>query len=533
MPLIEADETFAEMEHAIGEAEREVLMAYWTLAPHLELASDRQGSWEDLLSRAARRGVKFRILLADFDPVFTQHLHRNAWDTFHRLRGINRSDDKASGAVEVICSRNPARPNLAERLAGHVLTPFELRKVARRLNREAAGNAERAVAIEQSLPGLWHHLKRKGARFSVRFPRPVRALPGSHHEKLCIVDRTVAFAGGLDIGERRYDTADHEDDSPWHDLACRIEGPVVGNLLGHFIDRWNSEVEAFRRHVGTLPRRSADILDQSGKLSELHHAATGRHATDGQGDVAVAFSPVRTPRNGNGSPPDIATAVAETIRSARRFIYIESQYLREPAVVYWLTEAANRHPELEVILLLPLAPERLSPDGEWSRATRHGHWLQQRNVERLREALGARFGVFTLLSCQPSRPEDATEDTALGARSIYVHAKVVIADDRMAMIGSANLNGRSFRLDTETALVWKEGDAVRAFRERLWRHHLDSAMPDTFDPLTQSGLELWNKASERNSQAATDDRPGFCVAFEPAWLARNARRSRLIRNRFV
>ena len=117
-PLIEADETFAEIERAIDTAEREVLMAYWTLAPHLELVSRRQGNWEDLLTRAAQRGVAFHILLADFDPVFTVQLHRDAWETFHRLRAIDARDDVATGTVQAVCSRNLALPNLLERLAG-------------------------------------------------------------------------------------------------------------------------------------------------------------------------------------------------------------------------------------------------------------------------------------------------------------------------------------------------------------------------------------------------------------------------------
>ncbi|MDF1735299.1 MAG: phospholipase D family protein [Minwuia sp.] len=532
-PLIEADETFAAIEQAIETAEHEVLMAYWTLAPHLALVSGKRGNWEDLLARAAQRGVAFRILLADFDPVFTVQLHRDAWETYHRLRAIDSRDEVVAGTLQAVCSRNLATPNLPERLAGQIVARFELREIARLLNKEAEGDRDTARQIDQTIPGLWHHLKLNGSRFDKGPTRLIRPLPGSHHEKLCIVDRKTAFTGGLDIGERRYDTADHEDDTPWHDLACRVEGPVVDSLLRHFIERWNAEVGQFRTYIAELPQRPGIDVGLSGQLSELKPLESVSTGSGGIGEVATAFSPVRNGQSMESECADIATAVASTIGAAREFIYIESQYLREARVADWLIRSAERYPGIEIIVLLPIAPDRLSPDDEWSSATRHGHWLQWRNIERLRQRLGARFGVFTLLSRQPRTDDDAPEDTALGARSIYVHAKTIIVDDALAMIGSANLNGRSFSLDTETALVWREADAVRDFRERLWRHHLEEAMPPAFDPREASGLELWNRVAAENQRAEIQDRKGFIVEFAREWASRNARRSRLIRSRFV
>lgn len=532
-PLIEADETFAAMERAIDGAAQEVFMAYWTLAPYLPLVTDQQDDWTDLLTRAAQRGVCFRILLADFDPVFTLALHRDAWQTFHRLRAIAEDQAIAPGIMQAICSRNLALPNLAERLAGHALAQLKLRSIARNLNDESDGEPDTAQAMHRTVPGLWPHLKLDGNRFHTRFPRPIRALPGSHHEKLCIVDRRIAFVGGLDIGENRYDTAEHQDDAPWHDLACRVEGPAVARLTDHFIARWNTERQDYCAYVDKLPDHAdrdslrLDVLDALAETeSDTAHSA-------GAGEVAVASSPVRRRGRRDDDPCDIAAAVEQVISAAKRFIYVENQFLREGRVVDWIMKAADRHPDLEVVVLLPIAPERLDPDGNWNAASRHGHWLQLRNIQRLQNTLADRFGVFTLLSRQKERADDQAEDIGLGARSVYVHAKAIIVDDRIAMIGSANLNGRSFSLDTETALVWREADGVRTFRERLWRHHLADMLPDGFDPMHASGLALWNLASARNRVARTADRPGFAVALEMDWAKANTRRCRLIRNRFV
>lgn len=64
---------------------------------------------------------------------------------------------------------------------------------------------------------------------------------------------------------------------------------------------------------------------------------------------------------------------------------------------------------------------------------------------------------------------------------IYVHAKILIVDDRLIRVGSSNMNNRSMRLDTEcdvcidTALATNAGrqDAILAIRDDLIAEHLD------------------------------------------------------------
>jgi phospholipase D1/2 len=57
-------------------------------------------------------------------------------------------------------------------------------------------------------------------------------------------------------------------------------------------------------------------------------------------------------------------------------------------------------------------------------------------------------------------------------RIIYVHAKLLIADDRVVQLGSANLWPPSYSRDSElNVTVWDEALAVDT-RRRLWREHL-------------------------------------------------------------
>ncbi|WP_417517514.1 phospholipase D-like domain-containing protein [Minwuia sp.] len=540
-PLIEAEETYAAIERAIAEAEREVFMAYWSLAPDLDLVTDRADDWEALLEGALQRGIRFNILLADFDPVFTFPMHRDAWRTFWRLSGLARAEGVKAGALQVICSQNPARPNLPERIMGNLAATGEIASIVDRLNDEyAAGNAA-PEDILKTVPGMWRHLDIRDGRMVRRWFRPAELLPGSHHEKLCIVDRDVAFVGGLDIGERRFDTLDHDSDFPWHDLACRVEGPAVDLLTAHFIDRWNVELADFHRYLDRLPEHGPAIGFPRDHLHELEDAPR-RGGPDmatwqGSGEVAVIASSARN--EGPGGPAGdldighLPDGVRDLILRAERFIYIETQFLREPLVADWLIRAAEQHPELEVIILVPRAPEILEPDGDWSIATKHGQWLQYRSIDRLKQALGARFGAYTLVSRQHEEPDDEPEHTALGAKGVYVHAKTIIVDDLHAMVGSANLNGRSFRLDTETAILWTQPDAVRHFRQRLWQLHLGTLLPDSHDPLETPSLPVWNRAAEANARARTEHRPGFAIPFRDEWASLNAVKSRLIRDRYV
>jgi phosphatidylserine/phosphatidylglycerophosphate/cardiolipin synthase-like enzyme len=98
---------------------------------------------------------------------------------------------------------------------------------------------------------------------------------------------------------------------------------------------------------------------------------------------------------------------------------------------------------------------------------------------------------------------------------IYVHAKAVVIDDVWAMVGSANLNRRSWTHDSEVAcaVVDQEhdprrptdpgglGDGARVFarqlRLRLWREHLGLAddAARLLDPV--AGFELWRETAAR------------------------------------
>ena len=114
-----------------------------------------------------------------------------------------------------------------------------------------------------------------------RHPSGISDLLWSHHEKLVIIDQITAYVGGLDLCWGRWDTHEHplveeSNDTqryywpgidyannrindfskvreylkenvdrtqkprmPWHDVHCRLIGPVVNDIARHFVQRWN------------------------------------------------------------------------------------------------------------------------------------------------------------------------------------------------------------------------------------------------------------------------------------------------------
>jgi phosphatidylserine/phosphatidylglycerophosphate/cardiolipin synthase-like enzyme len=122
-------------------------------------------------------------------------------------------------------------------------------------------------------------------------------------------------------------------------------------------------------------------------------------------------------------------------------------------------------------------------------------------------------GLFTLAKQEPVKPPEMqfeeSRGTAFGSGVIHIHSKLVIADDDLCILSSANINGRSFEWDTELGFIWHEqGDAIREFRRRLWWQLFGGSLPDKLD------LEGWRDAARYNSGAQPEERKGFVLPYQ-------------------
>jgi len=278
---------------------------------------------------------------------------------------------------------------------------------------------------------------------------------GSHHQKVIVVDDQVAFVGGLDFTTGRWDTPEHRPDDPrrvgpsgeshgpFHDVQVVLSGPAAA-LLGDLArDRW-------WRARG---ERLAPVVVDGDPWPE------GLEADIQNARVAIARTEPR-------SPPEVEVREVEelyltSIAAARRWIYIESQYLTSAAVADAISRRLDESDGPEVVVVLPRDSSG---------------WLEQGTMDVLRARVLRRLrslpGNRRLRVYYPVVRHDAEQTP------IYVHSKVMVIDDALVRVGSSNISNRSMGLDTECDLAVEAGDdallqaMVAGLRQRLLAEHL-------------------------------------------------------------
>lgn len=536
-PLIGGQETFAAIEMAISKARKTVHMAYWTLDPAMKASSKvKAETLTDLMRDVIDRGVKLRIVVADFDPVIGTFFHLDAWKSYRKLIAIGDGlNEETRANLSVMCSRHDTRWGPLGRTAAQPILRYTLAEKIEAIN--ALKSAKERKGYLEAAPGLWPFISFDGETVSARAVAFPGFFPAAHHEKLCVIDDEIVFLGGLDINAKRNDDWDHENGFPWHDVACRLEGPVAKFFASHFRCRWNEEREASLAFLknATPPNGVAPLPAGSG-IPELPTEISDSDAiADG-----IEVKPMRTlsrqnrswfSRSPRAQITEIKKSYLELFEGAEDFIYIENQYIRSTDIAEALAKQARQKKALELILCLPLIPEDAFVEDEPNIATRHGQYLREKNTDLLYDAFGDRIGIFCMqMPYEEKLPDPETDDPEHVIRNtVYIHAKTMICDDKVAIIGSANLNDRSLVTDTETAIAWRGGTSVKDYRVRLWEHALDI---DTSD-WTEHHLEKWKRIARANAKGEPEERSGFIVPLPRHHLDAHARRSWLVPDELV
>ncbi|MEV4599768.1 phospholipase D-like domain-containing protein [Amycolatopsis sp. NPDC049253] len=255
-----------------------------------------------------------------------------------------------------------------------------------------------------------------------------------HHEKLVVVDDAVAFVGGVDFTALEGDRHDSPDHPPrpigWHDLAARLEGPVVADVAEHFRQRW-TEVAGEDLPRPEVPRPAGDS-----DVQLLRTVPDHTYAFAPRGEFTILDSYLRA------------------LRSARRLVYVENQFLWSPEIIEVLLAKLRDPPDerFRVVLVLVL-PRKPSNGADTTRG-------------QLGRLIDADDGNHRLLATTISAHDGES------AAPVYVHAKLGIVDDEWLTVGSANLNEHSLFNDTEVNITTDDRALVRATRLRLWSEHL-------------------------------------------------------------
>jgi phosphatidylserine/phosphatidylglycerophosphate/cardiolipin synthase-like enzyme len=309
----------------------------------------------------------------------------------------------------------------------------------------------------------------------MRHPRIHTKLDGrhppaaSHHQKIVSIDDGFAFCGGIDMTGDRWDTRAHADADPgrhrpggqpympWHDATMALSGDAARALADVARDRWH--------RAGGRPKQP---------LETAHDAWPDTiEATFCDIDVGIA----RTMPTHDDEPGihEIEALFVAQIASAKRFIYMESQYFASRKVAEALAARLDEVNGPEVVIVNPFTAQG---------------WLEPIAMDtaraRLMEALRRHDHDGRLRMYHPV--------TTTG-EPIYVHAKITIVDDTQLRVGSANLNNRSMRLDTECDIVVDADrnddpvlrDTIANLRHDLIAEHLDTSIETIAATLADTG----------------------------------------------
>jgi phospholipase D1/2 len=278
---------------------------------------------------------------------------------------------------------------------------------------------------------------------------------GSHHQKIVVVDDALAFSGGIDLTGHRWDTSAHRLDEParvnangtpydpYHEVQAMVDGAAAVSLGDLVRDRWHALGETPRPRGSTPPR---DLWPDD-VVADLV-------------DVDVAISRTMPASEPQPEIRECEQLFVDSIAAAERSIYIESQYFTNDMLGQALADRLRDPDGPEVIAVIP---------------KECSGWLEQQTMGVLRDEVlrhlttADRYNRLRVVYPAASRARNV---------STFVHSKVMIVDDRLVRIGSANLSRRSMGVDSECDLAAeasadpRQRAGIQRIRDRLIGEHL-------------------------------------------------------------
>ncbi len=228
----------------------------------------------------------------------------------------------------------------------------------------------------------------------IGFKRIDSTLNYRNHRKIVVVDGKVGFTGGINVSDKYINGDPHL--GRWHDLHVRLEGPVVASLNAVFIMDW------------FYGGQENELLDKIYLPPPREVGASVAQIVQSGPDTKFA---------------SVQQQYFHLINRADRYIYIANSYvIPGEAILMALKTAALSGIDVQLLL----------PEKSDSNLVK---WTIRSYLPELIEA-GVRIHLF----------QDG-----------FLHSKLIIVDDEIASVGTANLDVRSFEQNFEVnALIYDE-----------------------------------------------------------------------------
>ncbi|MCA9557480.1 MAG: hypothetical protein KC583_02840, partial [Myxococcales bacterium] len=317
----------------------------------------------------------------------------------------------------------------------------------------------------------------------------------SFHQKAVVVDGQAAYVIGMNTQSDYWDTSAHavfeprrmpagstpEERAavaaraalpafrPFRDFAVRIDGPAAANVEAYLAQLWNAAIER------------ADPFSHDATPMEIAGDAAG------SGAGAVQIQMTLPPPHDEQS---ILEGQRKAIAQARRYILVEDQYWRATRLLDDLVGALEANPDL-VLMVLTNAIGRNDGGKKW---TIHMD-------ETLRAAAGDRYVLL-----QPRAFDVQTGAEAQDGRkhlhdlAMYLHSKLMIVDDRLLVVGSANKNNRSLLYDGEMNAAVLDPAVAKTAREAVLKAWVGPLRADRVSDDPAANLALLREVADFNQQ---------------------------------
>uniref|UniRef100_A0A8C4EQE2 Phospholipase n=1 Tax=Dicentrarchus labrax TaxID=13489 RepID=A0A8C4EQE2_DICLA len=361
----------------------------------------------------------------------------------------------------------------------------------------------------------------------------------AHHEKIIVIDQSVAFVGGIDLAYGRWDDREHRltdvgsvtlsqatggeslplhtgvgellgntrfwhgkdycnfvhkdwiqldkpfDDfidrhttprMPWHDIASVVHGKAARDVARHFIQRWN-----FTKLMKPKYRSPAYPC-----LLPKSHTTAGEQRYQVPNCIPAKVQILRSASDWSAGikyhEESIHNAYVHVIENSQHFIYIENQFFIScadnrhvfnkigDAIAERIIRAHREGKRYRVYVVTPLLPgfegDINTGGGSAIQAVMHFNYRTMNRgdhsiISQLRKEMGEHWMNYISIAGLRTHAE---LEGKLVTELIYVHSKMLIADDNTVIIGSANINDRSMlgKRDSEVAVIVEDSEMVAA-----------------------------------------------------------------------
>jgi putative cardiolipin synthase len=269
------------------------------------------------------------------------------------------------------------------------------------------------------------------------------------HNKSMIVDGRIAIVGGRNLADEYFGL---DEAANFRDMELIVGGPIVAEIANAFDAYWNDRWSLPIENVARIEPSIADMeaarkaqdntsqlhMEESSEARKARWVEMVGNAFAGQIVLDVDEPPQENPADADSAPIQVRDELIDLFDSALEEILIISAYLIPTPVLEGAIErAAARGVRVRILTNSIGSNNHLAAHSAYrnhvEQLMRKGAQLHEVRVDAMER------GLYIL--------------PPIDGKSLALHAKVLIVDQDRVFIGSANLDARSLRLNTEMGLL--------------------------------------------------------------------------------